>query len=223
MPTRPSIWLLVTALMWHGAAGAAEKADTHFAKGTDLRIEGKTKEAVEALKKAVSLMPGNADALVQLGAALEDVSKWEEAAHAYRRALELDPSNRAAQRNLEHIEASRALNEPPKLVNTAREALLQRGLHALEQGDADRALAVFRLCRGLLQNDPRPLFYSAVVMERHGKISDCIALYEQTIAAHPRFAPAWTNLLVVLLASGDREAAKKRAQDAIRALPDDRS
>jgi Flp pilus assembly protein TadD len=222
LPARPSICLIVLVLASGVAAGAADDADKYFARGTTLRIEGKNGEAVEALKKVVSLLPGNTDALVQLGAAQEDNGKWEEAAHLYRRALELQPSNHAARRNLKHLEAFRALNEPFKSVKPSREALIQRGLLALEQGNIDRALAVFRLCKGLMQNDPRPLFYSAMAMEQQGRLKDSIAFYEEIIASYPGFAPAWTNLLVVLLAAGDLESAMKRGQEAMRAVPHDR-
>lgn len=209
-------------LALHAEPCVADEAAQYLEKGTALRIEGKYREAVAAFQKAISHAPYCVDALIQMGAALEDRGNWREAMAAYRRALEVDPGNMAAQRNLEQLRASRIVSGPPRIANPTKESLIQEGLRALEHNDPDRALQIFRLCRGLLNRDPRPLFLSAISLERKGKIRNAIALYEQTVARFPSFAPAWTNLVIALYESGDHASAGKRAQEAVKALPDDR-
>ena len=201
---------------------AADETAGLFAKGIALRVDQKPREALEAFRQALAAAPGNLETLVQMGATLEDLGKTQEAAACYRRVLHVDPNHASARRNLQQLEASRVINEASKLPNPAGERFLMLGLQAMGAHDFDRALHLFRLSRGMLDHDPRPLFFSAIVAERSGVTRRAIDLYEQTVVAFPDFAPGWKNLVIALLRSGDRQGAIGRLKEARKAVPDDR-
>lgn len=192
------------------------------AKGIALRAEGKPREALEAFQQALVASPRQAETLVQMGATLEDLGKLDTAANCYRKALKTYPGHAAARRNLEQLQALRALNEAPKSPSPVREDLLQRGVQAMEEHDLNRAMQLFRLSRGMLDQDPRPLFFSAIAAEHRGLTRRAIELYEQTVKAFPGFAPGWTNLVIALLLTGNRQDAVARVEEARKAVPDDR-
>jgi tetratricopeptide (TPR) repeat protein len=191
-----------------------------FEKGVALRIEGKNAQAVEAFKKVLAVSPAHVRALVQMGAALEDQGRWKEAIQSYRRALEVDPRDGSAVRNLAQLASSRSMDTPIQVPNPTREYLLRTGLQALEAKDFDKASEIFRLSRGLLPNDPRPLLYAAITQEHKGKIAAAIALYEKSVEIFPDYIPARVNLIVALISSGYKEKAGNQAQKALEMMPD---
>lgn len=222
MKTKVLFCCFAVALASHTPLWAADEAASLLEKGTALRSEGKHKEALEAFQAVLMSSPSHVEALVQMGAILEDLGKLQEATKCYRSALKIQGSHAAARRNLEQLEAVRVLNDPPKTVSPAREALIELGLGAMEQRDPQRALGFFRVSRGVLDRDPRPLFYSAIALERQGHERHAISLYEETVTAFPDFAPAWTNLILALVRSSEPADAVTRSQEARKAVPDDR-
>ena len=58
-------------------------------------------------------------------------------------------------------------------------------------------------------------------MERQGRVNEAISQYEQVLATFPEYVPSWTNLIIALLALGDREGANKRARKALEMFPND--
>ncbi len=191
-------------------------------KGKALRLEGKYQKAAEAFSAVLILAPDNVEALVQLGVTQEDLKRPKLAAETYRRALEIDPHNIPARRNRDQLNSSREIQKPLQGAPRPGDGLLNRGLRELESQRFDRAVEIFELAGGLLVNDPRPPFYSAITRERQGLLNEATAQYERTLAAFPDYAPAWTNLVIALLTSGDREGARKRAQKALEIFPHDR-
>lgn len=201
---------------------AAEQSAGMFRQGLEFRVGGKPAKAVEAFTAVLEKDPWNSEALVQMGASLEDLKKWNQAAEAYKKALVIDPANWVARRNQQQLMASRDMHKPLHAGNAAKERLMASGVEAVERGDYARAGEIFRLCRGLSRNDPKPLFYEGFCHERAGRIKEAAALYEQVVASHPGYAPGWVNLIIALLSTGDRDGAAGRLRTALRILPKDR-
>ena len=178
--------LIFIALLPH--PGLGQSVESLVAQGKSLRAEGKKRKAVDVFAMILDRSPEHVESLVQMGAANEDLRKWRKAVECYRRVLKIAPDNPMAARNLRQLRSFRVVNAPVKVANPAGEHLIQIGLKAYKGGDLKRALEVFRLCRGLLKDDPRPLLYSAVILELQGKTRSAIALYERTIETFPRFA-----------------------------------
>jgi tetratricopeptide (TPR) repeat protein len=183
-------------------------------------MEGKTAQAVAAFKKVSPDSAHYVRALVQMGAAQEDLGKKREAAKTYEKALNYDPKNLSAARNLEQLKSAGITEGIVQIPNPAKEELMRNGLLALESGNFKKALETFRLSRGLLLGDPRPLFYSALALERQKDLKGAIALYERTIESFPDYAPARINQILDLLAIGDRDGAIRNCRKALDALPE---
>lgn len=212
--------LTTLVLLLSGLSLSPAEEVSDFQKGVSFRADGKPAQAIEAFKKVLAASPKNIRALVQMGAALEDQGKWKEAAQAYRRALEIDSRDGSAIRNLAHLVSSRSVDIPIQSPNPSKEELLRNGLQSLEAKDFDKASEVFRLSQGLFPNDPRPVFYAAVVLEEQGKIPAAIALYERCVESFPDYIPARINLIVVLVSAGDRERAGVQARRTLDLVPD---
>lgn len=210
---------LIAALCGHVAA---EQSGDMLRKGLELRVDGRPEKAVEAFSAVLAEDPWNSEALVQMGASLEDLKRWDRAAEAYKKALEIDPDNWVALRNLQQLKAARDVRKPLPTPPGTKEDLMTSGLAAVEEGDYDRGARIFQLCRGLLPNDPKPLFYRAFCLERAGKNNESTELYNQIVESFPNYAPAWVNLIVSLLSSGDRDKAARRLRTALKILPNDR-
>jgi tetratricopeptide (TPR) repeat protein len=204
------------------AADSADEISDLMEKGKALRIEGKLRKAEKVFSELLAGEPGNVQALIHYAAIQEDLKKPKLAAEAYRRALEIEPGNVAARRNLDQLNSSQEIQKPLYPLYRQKDRLLNRGLQELEAGRFDRAEEIFRLAAGLQVNDPRPRLYCAIARERQGRVKEAAADYEQIVAAFPDYAPAWTNLIIALLASGNREAANNRAKKAAEILPQHR-
>lgn len=191
-------------------------------KALELRVDSRPEKAVEAFAEVLAKDPWNSEALVQMGAALEDLKKWNQAAETYRKALEVDPANWVARRNLHQLTAARDMHKPLPAVHGTKETLLASGLEAVEKGDFKRGAQIFQLCRGLIPNDPRPLFYWATCLERAGKMEDATEVYEQAVTAFPSYSPAWVNLIILLLSTGNWDGAERCVETALKTLPNDR-
>ncbi len=199
--------------------GFGQNVDDLVAQGKASRADGKKQKAIDAFQTVLDRAPEHVESLVQMGAAYEDLRQWRNAVRCYRRALKISPNNLVAARNLKQLRSSRVVNTPVEVPNSSGEHLIRRGLKAFQRGDLKGAFEVFRLCRGLLKDDPRPLLYSAIILERRGKVRSAIALYERTIEAFPEFAPARVNHVIALLVSGDRQTALRSAQASLEVLP----
>jgi len=192
-----------------------------FKEGIALRVRGKNSLSVDAFNRAIAASPRHSEALVQKGAALEDMGKLKEAETCYRRALHLDPANASAGRNLDQLVASRNINIPVKAPCRSVEILMRKGLQALESGQFDKALRTFEVLAGLLPRDPRPDLYSALTWERSGRRKTAQAVYRKMIRVFPLYSPARVNLVLSLLESGDRDGAVKEARAALARVPAD--
>jgi len=75
--------------LWHAQNFGGQAPDT-------AQIDADLDAAEAAARRALSLDPNNASALVALGSVLRDRFEWTEAESAYRRAMALDPDNAEA-------------------------------------------------------------------------------------------------------------------------------
>ena len=87
--------------------------------GASLKMQGKN--AVPALRKAVELLPEDAEAHNNLGIALKTLGQLDDAVASYRRALEIKPENAAVHSNLAN--ALKGLGQLDDVVASYRRAL----------------------------------------------------------------------------------------------------
>jgi Flp pilus assembly protein TadD len=187
----------------------ADNDGSDFERAFALRVEGKSRKALEALQSVPPQSPDYVRAQVQLGATLEDLGNYKEAEKTYLGVLAVDPRNGAARRNLENLNVAKAVKTPLSGPNPGKDSILDAGLRALEANDCDRAIQMFRMFRGLFPNDTRPVFYSGLAMERRGFASEAQAIYESVLRMDSSHMPARVNLVILLMERGDRQRARK--------------
>ena len=89
----------VLTLVLAFAPGSSTTSDQEVAFGIDVARKGLWTEARFRFEKAVSLDPGNAEALNNLAIALEQQGAFGDARAAYEKALKLKPGNLYIQQN----------------------------------------------------------------------------------------------------------------------------
>jgi len=80
------------------AATHSEAASIHRELGAALLEVGRAAEAAAALDQCINLQPGDAEAWLLFGRAMEDLACWQRALEAYRAVLGFVPGSSAAQR-----------------------------------------------------------------------------------------------------------------------------
>lgn len=212
--------LCLLSFLWQTTECRAEEPSA-FAKGIALRIEQKNRRAITAFRNVLPASPNHIGALVQMGAAFEDLGKWKEAEKWYRRAIAIDPVSGSARRNLRQMIASLRMNSAGNVPAPSQQRLTRRGLRALERRDFDTAFRTFQLLCGLFPDDPRFMLYLAVTHERSGERDKAIAMYRRTTEIFPNFPPSRVNLIVALIKAGDRKSATREARSALESIPDE--
>ena len=126
------------------------------------------KDALRELRKTVELLPDDAEAHGNLGAALCDSGQWAEALPCLRRALAIDPQN--------------------------AEALLDTANACATLGRADEAIELYQ--RALARNPASLQAHNnlGLALASLGRREEAVACYERALALEPRHAEALDNL-----------------------------
>ena len=165
------------------------------ALGVALQMQGK--DALDALERAARLLPGDAEAQSNLGAALRRVGRFDEAVTCLRRALELRPDLPEVWNNLGNAE--RDLGRPAAALEAFGHAL--RLKPDLAKAHNNRGNALLDL----------------------GKLDDAIASYRRALEIDARYAEARSNLGSALRLTGRADEAESQCRQALAIDPDDAS
>ena len=201
------------------------------ALGISYQLQGKVKNATNALLKAVSLLPKDAEAHYNLGNILKEQKHLSEAIASYRRALKIKPDFDQGHNNL-----GNALRDSGQLLEAEacyRRALTlnpnSAGVHnnlsnvLREQGKLDQAL---KSCLQALEINPG----FADAHFTHGNIlfdlkrpEEAVASYRQALSINPELVEVHINLGNVLKDLGhfnESEASYRKALEIIPASPE---
>jgi Flp pilus assembly protein TadD len=187
-----------------------------------LRVSGKNQSALAAIRRHCAEHPQDVRGHVQKGAILEDMKRWKAASRAYEHALKLDASVGSARRNLDQLRAFRLLKRPRAQPAITRVRLLADVVKLMDHHRYESALQKLRLLQGLDPHNPWPSLYRAAVLESAGHSRSAKASYRAIRGAHPAFAPAAVNLVVLLAKEGQYDEARLEAEAAVRAFPTNR-
>ena len=141
--------------------------------------QGRAAEALEALQRAVSMQPGYAIALDNLGATLAMLERYDEAEQSIRAALAIDERIPSAHNNLG--------------------TLLARRHDDAALACFDRALAI----------DPTFFdahVQRATLLREQGRIADAVMAWRRAMTLAPATLSVWSNLVHTLLYSDDVSA-----------------
>jgi tetratricopeptide (TPR) repeat protein len=181
--------------------------------GVALARQGK--DALQALQRTVELMPQDAEAQCNLGAALHDRGQWAEALVSLRRALTLQPSNVEAM--VDAANSLRALGQPRQAVPLYRQALQLDPRHAeahnnlgnafLELGQYEDAVGCYRQALAYRPADAQVLRNVGTALRQQGRLADAAHSYQQALRLDPGSVDTLNALGDVLRDLGTRREA----------------
>jgi tetratricopeptide (TPR) repeat protein len=185
------------------------------------------KDALQALRKTTELMPHDAEAHRNLGAALHDQGQWALELESLRRALALTPNDvdclvdaadatRALGRAGEAVPLyQRALQIDPRLV----EARNNLGNAFLELAQSADAAACYRLALDIRPDDAQILCNLSNAERQLGNLDEAIAINRRALALDPTLSVAHNSLGLILAALGQREEAVASYRQALTLNP----
>jgi tetratricopeptide (TPR) repeat protein len=159
--------------------------------GTALARQGK--DALDAFRRAVELMPGDEDALLHAGNAMQQTGRAREALTLYQGALQLNPRSIEANNNIGNV-------------------MLQAGLH-------DQAVACYRRALVLAPQDAQVLCNLGNALRQKGAMDEAFLITQRAIAHNPKLSMAHNNLGLILAAQGRREHAAASYGQAVKLDP----
>jgi tetratricopeptide (TPR) repeat protein len=163
-------------------------------------------EALQALQKAVALMPADAEAHRNLGAYLHDIGMWEPAVASLQRALVLKPDDVATL--VDCANALQALGRATEAAPLYQRALERAPRHAeahnnlgnayLQLGRYEDAAQCYRAALEVKPNDLPILINLGAVLRDLGDRRGAWSVYVQAVELDPKSAELRCNLGSVL-------------------------
>ncbi len=173
------------------------------------------KDALPALLRAAELMPQDAEAHSNLGAALHDRGAWAEALASLERALAIEP--RDADALVHAADAMKELGRAQDAVPLYHRALRldPRHVHArnnlgnafLRLGQYADAIGYYRLALEIKPDDAQILCNLGNAQRCLGYLDEALASTQRALAQDPASSMAHNHLGLIHAASGNREAA----------------
>ena len=162
--------------------------------GVTLSQMGKKAEALNALQKAVKLMPADAETHHNLGLVFNDLARLEEAEKSYLKALQIKPDYAEAHNNIATL-------------------LLDEKRYAEAEMHLNKAIS--------LNPDIADVHYNlANMLKGIDRLEEAEKSYRHAIRLRPDYAEAYINLGVVLMMLNRLEEAESCCRKAINIKPD---
>lgn len=189
---------------------------------------GKTKNAIDLIKRAIAAKPDYVEAHSNLGNALQQQGKIDRAITSYRKAIEIDPGYAVAHMNLgatllQRGDAAGAVDSLERAIAVEPDyAAAHRNLGGAlkEIGQPARAAAAYEKYLSAHPNDAEAINNLGVIFEALGKLSDAITQYQKATELPPVEAGTHVNLGRALEAKGDPEGALANYRKARSISPD---
>lgn len=189
---------------------------------------GRTDAALEAAQRAVSLAPGDGQALLILAMVMGGMGRTDEAREHVSQAVRLAPDLGAAWQGLGELEAKRpdrlaqavdAFRQASRLLPTDSRPLASLAAALMGLGRHDDAIAAYRSAIAL-GRDPNPadlLNNMGVALERLGRRDEAVAVLRSATLVRPDAAAIHDNLGNALLSVGDARGAEASHRRALAA------
>jgi tetratricopeptide (TPR) repeat protein len=193
--------------------------------GVAQRLQGG--DALAAFTRAAELLPGDAEAHANLGAALADLGRHREAIGSYQRALDLRPDDGSARYGL--ATAQRLLGDTDAALTSYRATLEREPSHAaalfnvgnllLLGGQAVEAAASYRRVLGLSPELPEAHNNLGNALFQLGQFDAAATSYRRALALRPDYAAAHGNLAEALRELGRTNEAAASARRSLELRP----
>jgi tetratricopeptide (TPR) repeat protein len=207
---------------------AREPASGLAWKALSVSLRARGMDALDALERAATHSPLDAEAHANLGNALLEIGRLSNAVASYRRALHIDPENADAHSNLGN--ALRGLGQTAEAVASYRRALqikprfavahnnLANALRAL--GQLDEAVANYHQALDIDPSYAEACNNLGNALLDLGRLPDALESYRRAVELKPDFAQAHSNLGNALRAMGRLDDAVSSYRRAIALSPD---
>ena len=186
------------------------------------------KEALQALRKTVELMPQDPEAHSNLGTALRAQGQWSAALASLRRTLEIWPHD--VRSLIDAADTMRALGQARESVALYQRALQidPRAVEAqnnlgnafLELGQPADAVGCYRLALEIRADDAVAHCNLGTALRQLGRLPEALSSTQQAIALDPGLSVAHHNLGLVFEGLGQREQAVAGYRQALALKPD---
>jgi tetratricopeptide (TPR) repeat protein len=187
------------------------------------------KDALAELRRATELMPRDAEAHANLGAALHDRGLWTEALESLERTLEINPND--VQALVDSGNALRALGRSKEAVGLYRRALERQAGHAearnnlgnalMELGDCAEAAQCYRLALAIEPANAQIHCNLGNAQRQLGLVDEALASSRHAIELDPTLSVAHKTLGLMLAALGRRGEAISAYRQALALDPRD--
>jgi tetratricopeptide (TPR) repeat protein len=187
------------------------------------------KEALQALRRAAELLPHDAEAHGNLGAALHDQGRWAESLVSLSKSLAIHPHD--AQVLVDAANATKALGRAHEAIALYEQALRSnpRSIEAhnnlgngfLELGQLDDAVNCYQRALKIAPQDAQIHCNLSNALRRSGRLQEALASCRRASALDPKLSVAHNTLGLIFAALGQleqavasyRQALKLNAQD----------
>jgi len=194
---------------------AADDTEQKLARADELLNKGKARQSAAMLRELIRSNPDNAQAHMQLGAALAtlvDNDDYDKAIVEEQQALKLDPKSFGARKILGHIyanlnksqESIKILKEACELKPTSSGAQRDLGIAYMAAGNIDEAIKSFKKAIDLKPKNAEAHLKLSVLLSGKGNFRDAIAEASEAVqlaGANPDTHLALAN---IKLESGDK-------------------
>jgi tetratricopeptide (TPR) repeat protein len=185
------------------------------------------KDALFALRKTTELMPRDAEAHRNLGAALHDLEDWDAALMSLSQALAIEPHNVEAL--LDAADALKALGRAREALPLYQDALVRNprlvdarnnlGNAFLALGQQEDAVDCYRLALEITPGDAQIHCNLGNALRQLERLDEAITSSRRAIALDPDLSVAHNNLGLSLAALGQREEAITSYRQALQLDP----
>lgn len=198
---------------------------------SDLKQQGRIKDAIAAFREAIQLDPNLSAAYSGLGSALVKSGKPDEAKSEFQKAIRLDQKSGHAHAGLGGLMAEqRAWNEAFSEFRYAiqmepYEPVIRYnyGIALQKRNMPEQATFQFREAIRLDQDFAEAYADLGVALGMQGKLSDAVLEFKKAIQLNPKAGTAYGNLGYTFAQLGKWDEAIAAYQEALRINPDDRN
>ena len=181
------------------------------------------KDALQPLRRATELLPNDAEAHGNLGAALHDQGRWAEALLSLRKALAIEPP--AVETLVDAANSLKALGRARESVALYQQALQRNprcveahnnlGNAFLELGQYDDAVGCYRRALEVTPDDAQVHCNLGNALRQLGRLEEAGICSQRAIALNPSLSVAHNNLGLIFAALGQFEQAVASYRQAL--------
>jgi uncharacterized protein (TIGR02466 family) len=199
----------------------------HNLYGNALAEQNKTKDAVDAFRKALKIDSSIAELHFNVAILLTNLNRHEEAIQSYKKAVNLKPTLVDAHYNLgiayqqqgQYALAAKSYQKAIEIEPVFFEAIGNLGVVLQEQGLLDEAISAYKQALSVHQ-DAQTYYNLGTALKNQGRLGDAIEAYNQALTLNPDYAEPYRGLGDALRDQGRYDESVSAYKQALAIDPD---